>query len=161
MVLPLLGWSGAPRWVKSMSTSSVSNKDIVREYLDAFNDQDRDALAEVVADDVVEHLPHEEVHGIDEFLENPWANLKAFPDYVGTTNVMMAEGDKVAVRYTVEGTHEGEYYTIQPTGQRVEWTGMAMYRVEDDEIAEIWLEEDRLGLLDQLGVVEPPAHLRV
>lgn len=144
-----------------MSTSSVSNKDIVRKYLDAFNDKDRDALAEVVADDVVEHLPHEELHGIDEFLENPWANLQAFPDYVGTTNALLAEGDKVVVRYTVEGTHEGEYYNIQPTGQRVEWTGMAMYRVEDDEIAEIWLEEDRLGLLDQLGVIEPPAHLRV
>jgi hypothetical protein len=38
---------------------------------------------------------------------------------------------------------------------------MAIYRVEDDEIVEMWLEEDRLGLLEQLEAVDPPAHLRI
>ena len=74
---------------------------------------------------------------------------------------MNADGDTVAVRYTVGGTHSGEYRDVEPTQQRVEWTGMAMYRVEDGNIAEIWIEEDRLGLLEQLEVVEPPAHLRI
>ncbi|PSQ14735.1 DUF4440 domain-containing protein, partial [Halobacteriales archaeon QS_7_68_65] len=64
-------------------------------------------------------------------------------------------------RYTVRGTHTGEYRDIEPTGHTAKWTGLAIYRVEDDEIAEIWLEEDRLGLLEQLEVVDPPAHLRV
>ncbi len=144
-----------------MPTSEEHNKDVVREYLDAFNNQDRDALAETVADDVVEHGPREEIRGLDEFLDNPWQNLQAFPDYAGTTDAMLADGDMVAVRYTISGTHEGQYYGINGTGRSVEWTGMAMYRIEDDEISEIWLEEDRLGLLDQLGVLDPPAHLRV
>ncbi|PSQ83467.1 MAG: DUF4440 domain-containing protein, partial [Bacteroidetes bacterium QS_1_65_9] len=43
----------------------------------------------------------------------------------------------------------------------VEWTGMAMYRIADDRIAEVWLEEDRLALLEQLEAVDPPAHLRI
>lgn len=144
-----------------MATSVESNKELVREYLDAFNQQDRDALAAVVADDVVQHGPGEVIRGLDEFIENPWQNLQAFPDYVGTTDAMLAEGDTVAVRYTISGTHEGQYYGVNATGRSVEWTGMAMYRIEDDEIAEIWLEEDRFGLLDQLGVLDPPAHLRV
>lgn len=144
-----------------MASAEESNKQIVREYLDAFNEQDRDALAAVVADDVVEHGPHETIRGLDDFLENPWANLQAFPDYAGTTDKMLADGDTVAVRYTVSGTHEGQYYGINGTGRSIEWTGMAMYRIEDDQIAEIWLEEDRLGVLDQLGILDPPAHLRV
>jgi hypothetical protein len=38
---------------------------------------------------------------------------------------------------------------------------MAMYRIEDGEIAEVWLEEDRLSLLEQLEAIDPPAHLRL
>jgi predicted ester cyclase len=74
---------------------------------------------------------------------------------------MVVEDDTVVVRYSVNGTHEGEYLGVEPTGQTAEWTGMAMYRIEDEQIAEIWLEEDRLGLLEQLDVAHPPAHLRI
>ena len=74
---------------------------------------------------------------------------------------MVAEGDTVTVQYTVSGTHSGEYPDVQPTGNAVEWTGMAMYRIEDDEIAEVWIEADRFGLLEQLQAVDPPAHLRI
>jgi predicted ester cyclase len=73
----------------------------------------------------------------------------------------MAEDDLVTVRYVVSGTHTGEYRDVEPTGHTVEWTGMAMYRIEDGRIAEIWLEENRLDLLEQLEVVDPPAHLRI
>ena len=144
-----------------MANSAEENKELVRRYLNAFNDKDRETLAECVDDDIVEHGPHEEIRGIEEFLANPWENLQAFPDYEGTTDTILAEGDTVAVRYTVSGTHEGDYYGIQATGNYVTWTGLAMYRIEYDQIVEIWLEEDRLGLLEQLGVVEPPAHLRI
>ena len=83
-----------------------------------------------------------------------------FHDYAGETEAMVAEGDTVAVRYSVRGTHEGEYRDVKPTRHTVEWTGMDMYRVEDGQIAEIWLEEDRLGLLEGLEAVDPPAHLQ-
>lgn len=43
----------------------------------------------------------------------------------------------------------------------MEWTGMAMYRIEDDRIAEIWIEENRLDLLEQLELADPPAHFRI
>lgn len=144
-----------------MSTLEDGNKDLVRRYLEAFNDRDRDRLSDLVAADVVEHGIHDELHGIDDILEFRQRHFDVFPDYSGDTEALVAEGDTVAVRYTVRGTHEGEYRDVDPTGNTVEWTGMAMYRIEDDRIAEIWLEEDRLGLLEQLEVVDPPAHLRI
>lgn len=144
-----------------MSSQETAPLDIVDRYLKAFNDRDEDALTELLADDVVEHGIHKELHGPDEILEFLDAHFETFPDYAGETEAMIAERDTVAVRYTVRGTHTSEYRDVEPTGHTVEWTGMAMYRIENDRIAEIWLEEDRLGLLEQLEVVDPPAHLRI
>jgi len=141
--------------------TTEDNKRLVRRYLKAFNEQDRETLSELLADDVVEHGTHEELHGPEEIFEFLDAHFATFPDYAGTTDAMIAEGDTVAVRYTVRGTHTGEYMDVEPTGHTVEWTGQGMYRIEDGEIAEIWLEADRLGLLRQLEVVDPPAHLRI
>jgi steroid delta-isomerase-like uncharacterized protein len=141
--------------------STEDNKELIRTYLKAFNDRDRDTLSEVLAEDVVEHGVSEELHGLEDIMGFLDAHFEIFPDYTGTTEAMIAEGDTVVVRYTVSGTHTGEYREIEPTGHTVEWTGVGIYRIEGDEIAEIWLEEDRLGLLEQLEVVERPAHLRI
>lgn len=144
-----------------MATAENTNADIVRDYLNAFNDRDREVMSELLADDVVEHGIHEELHGVDEILEFLDAHFQTFPDYAGTTEAMVVQDDTVVVRYTVTGTHTGEYRDVEPTGHQVEWTGVAIYRVDDDRIAEIWIEEDRLGLLEQLEMVDPPAHLRI
>jgi len=144
-----------------MSTTAESNKEIVREYLQAFNERDEETLKELLADDVVEHGIHEELHGPQEVVDFLDSHFEMFPDYSGSTEVMISEGDTVAVRYDVSGTHSGEYRDIEPTGQTVEWSGIVMYRIEDGKIAEVWLEEDRLGLLEQLEAVDPPAHLRL
>jgi len=143
-----------------MSTPEA-NKQLVRRYLAAFNDRDWETLGELLAPDVVEHGVHDELHGVEEIVDFLGSYFETFPDYSGTTESVMAEDDLVTVRYTVTGTHTGEYRDVEPTGHTVEWTGMAIYRVEGDRIAEIWLEENRLDLLEQLEVVDPPAHLRI
>jgi len=144
-----------------MSQQEEANQDLVRQYLNAFNDRDSETLSELLADDVVEHGIHATMRGVDDILEFQRSHFDVFPDYSGTTEAVVADDDLVAVRYTVSGTHSGEYRDVEPTGHTVEWSGMSMYRVEDGEIAEIWLEEDRLGLLERLEVVDPPAHLRL
>lgn len=141
--------------------STEANTELVRRYLDAFNRRDRETMTDILADDVVEHGPHETLRGVDEILEFLDVHFEAFPDYAGRTDHVVAQDDKVVVRYTVNGTHSGTYQGIEPTGHTVEWTGLVMYRIDDDEIAEIWLEADRLGLLEQLEAFDPPAHLRV
>lgn len=142
-------------------SETATTTDTVREYLRAFNERDWDAFRELLADDVVEHSAGEDLHGADEIIEFFEGRFETFPDYEGSTEAMIAEGDLVTVRYTARGTHSGEFEGVEPTGQSIEWTGIAIYRVEGDEIAEIWLEYDRLGLLDQLEVLERPAHLRM
>lgn len=143
-------------------TSEDDNKALVRRYLDAFNERDEETIREVLADDVVEHGAHERLEGVDEIIAFLDAHFETFPDYSGSTEAMLADDDLVAVRYTVSGTHTGEYRDVEPTGHKAEWTGIGIYRVEDGEIAEIWLEEDRLEVLETLEEVEPEhAHFRV
>lgn len=136
---------------------------IVRSYLAAFNDRDHEAMREYVADDAVQHGIHAVLEGNDEILDYLERHFEAFPDYAGETQQIIAEGDSVAIRYRATGTHTGEYQDVEPTGMSAAWTGMAMYRVEDGQIVEMWIEEDRLGLLDQLELVDvsEPAHLRL
>lgn len=140
-----------------------ANKELVQSYLKAFNDRDGDALSGYLAEDVVQHGIHAELEGYEEIVDLLNDHFAAFPDYSGSTEAIVAEDDLVVVRYQADGTHTGKYRNVDPTGLHAEWTGMAIYRVEDGEIAEVWLEEDRLGLFEQLEMFEAsePAHLRL
>ncbi|MFT4923667.1 MAG: steroid delta-isomerase-like uncharacterized protein [Haloarculaceae archaeon] len=155
--------SETDRSVRTQQTMSPQDdhKGLVRRYLNAFNERDRETMTELLADDVVEHGVHDELHGPDEIQQFLHAHFETFPDYSGRSETVVAEDDVVTVRYTAEGTHTEEYQDVSATGHTVEWTGMAMYRIEDGKIQEIWIEEDRLGLLQQLEGVDPPGHLRI
>jgi predicted ester cyclase len=63
---------------------------------------------------------------------------------------LVAEEDKVAVHYTVEGTHQGERLCIPPTGKHFRTSGIGIYRLSEGKIAEQWEQADLLGLLQQL-----------
>ncbi len=78
-----------------------------------------------------------------------------FPDMDWTIDAMVAEGDMVATRLTLRGTHQGEFMGVKPTGKQVTFTQTAIARVKDGKVVEGWLEADYLGLLQQLGVVAP------
>lgn len=69
---------------------------------------------------------------------------------------MIAEGEKVVVRYTVEGTHTQNFMGIPATNTPIRMTGMSMYRMIDGKLAEGWVQYDQLGLMQQLGVVAMP-----
>jgi steroid delta-isomerase-like uncharacterized protein len=77
----------------------------------------------------------------------------AFPDVEVTLEDVIAEDDKVVVRWTLRGTHQRELLGIQPTGKRVAWTGITIYRLARGKVVEERGEEDALGLLRQLGVI--------
>lgn len=133
-----------------MTRDVTDTKALVKQYLTAFNEQDYERLAELAADDMVEHGAERDLEGIDEIVAYLQSYYEMFPDYAGQMDAIVAEDDLVTVRYTAFGTHTGSYKDVGPTGQYVEWTGMAMYRIEDDHIAEVWVEEDRLSLLEIL-----------
>ena len=77
----------------------------------------------------------------------------AFPDVHMTIEDMVAEGDKVAYRYTMRGTHKGELMGIAPTGKQVTFTVIVISRFEGGKEAEVWASEDLLGMMQQLGAI--------
>ena len=77
----------------------------------------------------------------------------AFPDFKVTVDDMIAEGDKVATRWTVRGTHKGDFGKIVATGKQVTITGITLSRIVDGKTVENWWSSDNLGMLQQLGVI--------
>ena len=75
----------------------------------------------------------------------------AFPDLEVTVEDTVVEGDKIAARCTVKGTHAGEGVGVAATNRRVEFTGMTMVRVKDGKIAEAWNNFDFMTMFQQLG----------
>jgi len=132
--------------------SIEENKDIVRRYQEAYNHCNFDALAEVVAADV---LTPNIIPGMPPGLEGAKAvhqtTLLGMPDYHTTIEDLIAEGDKVVARVTMAGTHTGNFWGIPPTGKRVNLTAIYIVRILDGKIVEHWGEEDGMAVLKQLG----------
>lgn len=143
-----------------MATARRTNKDVVQRALDSLNDQDREAFIELHADDAVVHAFGEDHHGIDAIVAEEFGSFDAFSDLTYTLDDILAEDEMVAARWTAAGTHDGEFDGIEPTGEEVEFPVMGTFRVEDGRVGEVWLVADQLGLLEQLGVIEPPSERR-
>lgn len=101
----------------------------------------------------------------DEFIADSDAGLKqhiavaeaAFPRYSLEPEDLFAEGDKVMLRFTLRGTHKGDFMGIPPTGRTVAVPGMIIYRIANGKIAEHWMQMDNAALMHQLGVATQPA----
>jgi len=132
--------------------SLEENKDIVRRYQEAYNTKDFEALAEVLAADVI--TPNI-ISGMPPGIEGAKAvhqkTLLGMPDYYTTIEDLIAEGDKVVARVTMTGTHTGNFYGIAPTGRRVNLTSIYIVRIANGKIVEHWGEEDGVAVLKQLG----------
>ncbi|MCO8268098.1 ester cyclase [Haloferax prahovense] len=113
-------------------------------------------IDEICAEDVLDHSPLGEVRGRDELKAQISGIRDSFSDFSATVEDAITEGDTVAMRVTLRGTHDGTFMGIEPTGKTVEVGNMVFTRVEDDMIVERWVQPDMLGMLTQLGAVELP-----
>ncbi|MFW6204426.1 MAG: ester cyclase [Actinomycetota bacterium] len=135
---------------------SEANKQVVRRLIEeVYNKGDFAAMDEVVSEDFVSHDPTapEPVRGREGLRAYVEMLRTAFPNIHLRIDDMIAEGGKVAVRWTATGRHEGEMLGIPATGRDVQVTGQTIGRVEDGRSAEDWVSWDALGMLRQLGVV--------
>src|SRR5262249_47337156 len=120
-------WSMAPRRRAGVTSvegdggslmSAEENKAIVRRYLEeGFHRRNPAAVDELVAPDFVHHDPVNPLHGPAGLKEYQAVLFAAFPDLRLTLEDIVAEGDKVVVRYTMTGTHRGAVAGIAPTGK--------------------------------------------
>ena len=76
----------------------------------------------------------------------------AFPDLEFGIDMLLSDGDFVVGRWTASGTHLGPSAGVEPTGRRVTYSAVNIFRFEDGKVAEIWNHRDDLGLMEQLGV---------
>jgi steroid delta-isomerase-like uncharacterized protein len=137
--------------------SAEENKAIVRRFLDeAWNMGELSVLDEICAPSYVYHDPaNPQVTNLEAYKQYIAAVRAAAPDLQFTAEDVLAEGDKVAVRWTFRGTAENEFQGIPPTGEQLAFTGMNIYRLSQGKIAENWSNWDTLGWLQQVGVIPP------
>ena len=128
------------------------NEAVVRRLVEEVLNQGRTGLlAALVAADHVGHDPLGDHYG-PEGLRIAVAEYRAaFPDLRVTVEDLVTEGDKVAHRFTLRGTHAGPFLGIPATGRAVAATGIAIDRLAGGKVAESWVSLDALGLLRQLG----------
>ncbi len=139
--------------------SVEENKALIRRVLEMINARELDAAFELYATDYVYHGPGgQELRGRDG-IRGLWAAFfGAFPDLHATIDDMFAEGDMAALRWTITGTHTGDFQGIAPTGKRIELPIAELFRIVDGVLVEAWDQYDRLHLLEQIGAVPTPAE---
>ena len=133
---------------------SEENKALVQRFVEEFwNQKNMSAADELMAADVVIHMPTGEVVDLDglKAFADMWRS--SFPDWHSTFEELIAEGERVAERWTGRGTHQGELQGIPPTGKRVEIPGSVFYRIIDGKIVEFRGQLDMMSLMQQLGVI--------
>ena len=137
-----------------------ANKAIVRRvFEEVFNQRNLDLVDEIFAADYVLHAPpNPDIRGKEGFKQFVTTTFTAFPDGQYTVEDMVAEGDKVMIRWTALGTHQGDWAGIPPTGKHVTAMGLNIYRIANGLIEEDWLNSDFLGMMQQMGVVPPDSE---
>ena len=134
---------------------SEENKALARRWADIFNQGNLDLVEEIYAPNFVGHDPTmpEDVRGVEGRREFYGMYQSAFPDTQITIEDQLAEGDRVATRWTARGTHQGELMGVPPSGNRVEVSGVTISRIEGGKIAEEWDNYDALGMMQAIGAV--------
>jgi steroid delta-isomerase-like uncharacterized protein len=140
--------------------SEEESKAIVRQYFGVWEEGNLELLDELLAPDYVNHTPAtpelptgpEGVKGVVSMFRD------GMPDLRVVIEDMIAEDDKVATRYTLEGTHEGALFGVPPTGQRLSIKSISVERVSHGKIIEHWRVTDELGMMQQLGVIPAQEH---
>lgn len=116
-------------------------KALIRQYLAALSGKDKpDSIVNIYVND-------------ERLKQNIELFESAFPRYKLIIEDMIAEGDKVAVRATFQGSHKGELMGIQPTSKEVTISGMQFYRIANGQVVEHWMNFDVLGLMEKLRVI--------
>jgi steroid delta-isomerase-like uncharacterized protein len=153
--------SNATSTTSTMSNGSPAmserNKKTVEELFEqCFNNGQMQALDRLVSPDFVGAQGEK---GPEALRRTALGLRTAFPDIHYTVSAVVAEGDKVAVRWSWSGTHKAPFRAFAPTGKAMTNTGTAIFELRDGKIVSAAIETDRLGFLQQLDVVPPDAVL--
>lgn len=125
--------------------STEENKDVVRRAVEALNKRDLGTFDQLIG-------------GPEEWKRRLANLLMAFPDVQLIQEDLIAEGAQVVERWTIRGTHQGHFQSIPPTGKHVTYTGIDIFRIVDGKLVLVGQSVDRLGMMQQLGVIPAPGQ---
>ena len=132
------------------------NKNLIRQAAEEiYNKGNYSHVDEIISSDFIIHSlnPNKEIHGIDGAKKFVIALRTAFPDIKLAIKDQFAEGDKVVTHFIVEGTHQGTFEGIPPTGKSFRISSIDIDYIKDGKISDCWTSLDELSLLQQLGVL--------
>ncbi|MDQ0955631.1 steroid delta-isomerase-like uncharacterized protein [Streptomyces phaeochromogenes] len=137
----------------SQSTESVMNR-----FVEFINTGNEDLAREVISPDAVFHAPShpEPLRGPDGYMEVLGMMRSAFPDVQWTLEETVTEGDTVAARFAMRGTHDGEFFGIPASGNKISVQAMNFYYLADGRIVGERGQPDLLGVMQQIGAVPAP-----
>jgi predicted ester cyclase len=134
--------------------TTASNKAVVRRWIEeGFNHARPTIVDELFAERVAVNGQVVDREGLKQSMAR---HLGGFPDLHVQIDDLVAEGNKVGIWYTVEGTHQGDFEGIRPTDHRVKWVGTDLFTIEQGTIVEARFLSDLHGLLTQLGATVSP-----
>jgi steroid delta-isomerase-like uncharacterized protein len=142
----------------SSSKQEEQNKQVVRQFFELLDRHDTDRIGQLLVSST-NYSFH--IGGMPSAVD--WNEHKglltgvnsAFPDLHHEIVDMVAEGDKVAVRLNITGTHKGEFQGIPPTGKKLSLYEMGSITIIDGKITEGWISADTMKLMQQLGALPP------
>jgi steroid delta-isomerase-like uncharacterized protein len=137
----------------SQSGAAAENAALVLESIGALNAGDTERLLAVVAPNIVIHYAEmpEPLHGRETWQQGFELMRRAFPDLEAHVDDLVAAEDKVAIRVSFRGTHQGEFQGIPATGRTIHYISHEFYRLEDGLFAEEWICSDMASLFRQLS----------
>jgi steroid delta-isomerase-like uncharacterized protein len=126
----------------------------IRNVLDeSWNGCNLQALDQMIAADYTPHHSLNPVLGPEGVKQFVASMQRAFPDLEFNVEDMVSAGDKVVLRWSIQGTHNHELMGIPPSRKRVRLTGISIYRIQGDQVTESWDEVDVFNLLYQIGAL--------
>jgi steroid delta-isomerase-like uncharacterized protein len=138
----------------SSSKQEETNKRIVSQFFELLGRYDTERMEQLLVSSTQysfhpSGMPHMDWNGHKQLLATI---TRAFPDLHHNIKDMVAEGDKVAVRLTVTGTHKREFQGIPPSGKKLSLDEMAFLTIIDGRITEGWITSDTMSFMEQIGV---------
>jgi len=138
--------------------TSQSAESVMNRFVEFINTSDEELARQVISPDAVFHAPShpEPLRGPEGYLEVLAMMRRGFSDVVWTLEETVAEGDTVAARFTMRGTHDGDFFGISASGSKISVQAMNFYYLADGRIVGERAQPDLLGVMQQIGALPAP-----
>jgi len=144
--------------MKAQAEVEEQNKALIKGFFDEMNKGNVEIFRELCTPDFALYSPSgvTEPISLEETIEVFKMNLKGFPDLNWVIHEIVAKGDKVIGRFTLTGTHSGDWQGIPASGNKIKITEIVIWQMKDGKCVEVREEGDMLGLMQQLGMELKP-----